>query len=89
MGGAWDIVGDYEKTTMKPIEDAISDALPTVEQIIRQLDPRLLTDGFGQAALHRGMLESTRQKRGGPLRFCVIARTSVTARPRHRWRCAG
>jgi hypothetical protein len=35
MGGAWDIVGDYEKTTMKPIEDAISDGLPTVEQIIR------------------------------------------------------
>jgi Protein of unknown function (Hypoth_ymh) len=60
---AWDIVGDYDKTTMRPIEDAISDALPTVEHIIRQLDPRLLTDGFGQAALHGGMLESTRQTR--------------------------
>jgi Protein of unknown function (Hypoth_ymh) len=51
------------KTTMKPIEDAISDALPTVQHIIRQFDPRLLTDGFGQAALHGGMLESTRQTR--------------------------
>lgn len=37
----------YDRLTIKPIEDSIADALPTVEQIVRQLDPRLLTTTFG------------------------------------------
>jgi uncharacterized protein (TIGR02391 family) len=54
----------YDRPIMKPINDKIADALPTVEQIIRQLDPRLLTNGFGRAdAMVGTMSESSEQTR--------------------------
>jgi hypothetical protein len=55
---ATDAIGNYHKPTMKPIDNMIADALPTVEEIIRQLDPKLLTDEFG-IALHIGGLSGT------------------------------
>jgi hypothetical protein len=55
--------GNYDRRTMKPIHDKIADALPTVEQIIRQLDSSLLTEGFGIDNYLGGMSESSRQTR--------------------------
>jgi uncharacterized protein (TIGR02391 family) len=49
--------------TTKPIGDQILDALPTVEQIIRHLDPTLLTDGFGKDRYPDGYFETARQTR--------------------------
>ena len=54
---------EYDKPTMKPIEAKIADALPTVEQVVRQLDPRLLSDRFGSADQFFGMSESSQQTR--------------------------
>jgi hypothetical protein len=53
----------YDRLTIKPIEDSIADALPTVEQIVRQLDPRLLTTTFGFPDHLLGMSQSERQTR--------------------------
>jgi hypothetical protein len=54
--------GDYD-TTMKPILDNIDYALPTVQQIIGQLDPNLLTDEFGKDLYIGGLGETVRQTR--------------------------
>jgi Protein of unknown function (Hypoth_ymh) len=53
----------YDRLTIKPIEDSIADALPTVEQIVRQLDSRLLTTTFGFPDHLLGMSQSERQTR--------------------------
>jgi hypothetical protein len=49
---------EYDRTTMKPIGDKIDDQVPTVERIIGQLDPNLLTERFG-TAWHMGGLSET------------------------------
>jgi hypothetical protein len=55
--------GNYSKVIMKPINDKITEQVPTVEEIIRKLDPKLLTAEFG-IALHLGGLSgTTRQTR--------------------------
>ena len=53
----------YDRLTIEPIEDSIADALPTVEQIVRQLDSRLLTTTFGFPDHLLGMSQSGRQTR--------------------------
>jgi hypothetical protein len=58
--------GDYNAATMKPIQDKIDDAVPTVQRIIGQLDPSLLSDGFGTAWHIGGLSETTRTTRRAP-----------------------
>jgi uncharacterized protein (TIGR02391 family) len=53
--------GGSAAETRRRVEAAIDDALPTVEQIIHQLDPKLLIDGFG-TAFHIGGLSATIQQ---------------------------
>jgi uncharacterized protein (TIGR02391 family) len=50
--------GEYNRATMKPIADKIDEEVPTAERIIGQLDPSLLTEGFG-TAWHSGGLSET------------------------------
>jgi hypothetical protein len=50
--------GDPRAPDTKPIIDKVDDAVPTVEQVIRKLDPDLLTDDFG-VAVHLGGLNGT------------------------------
>src|SRR5215216_1348087 len=57
-----DRAGGSNAETLKPVYDAIAEALPTVEQIIRQLDPRLLTKDFGRA-MFVGMGDTPTQTR--------------------------
>jgi hypothetical protein len=53
----------HSKPYIKPIEDRITDALPTVEQIIRHVNPSLLSDAFGTADGSLGMTVSARRTR--------------------------
>jgi hypothetical protein len=59
---AWEPAGDYE-TTVKPVLDKIDYAVPTVQEIIRRLDPNLLTDEFGTNLYIGGLSETARQTR--------------------------
>jgi hypothetical protein len=76
----------YHEPTMKPILDAIYDALPTVEQIIGHLDTKLLTDDFGEEGM-TGWDHSSRQARKA---LAVLRdheeRKSKLAPDAHHWR---
>jgi hypothetical protein len=52
--------GEYNRATMKPIQDKIDDAVPTVQRIIGQLVTNLLGDGFGTAWHIGGLSEDSR-----------------------------
>jgi hypothetical protein len=54
---------DYDTPTRMAIIDKVDDALPTVEEIINQLDSKLLTDGFGTAFHMGGLTATARQTR--------------------------
>ncbi len=57
-----DLSPEYDAQRMKPINDEVSDALPTVKPIIYQLDPALINETFGVEYLG-GMSESIRRTR--------------------------
>jgi hypothetical protein len=58
-----DLSPEYDAQRMKPINDDVSDALPTAKRIIQQLDPALINDTFGVAEHYGGMSESIRRTR--------------------------
>ena len=55
--------GEYNRATMKPISDKIDYEVPTVQEIIGQLDQSLLPEGFGTAWHMRGLSETTKATR--------------------------
>jgi uncharacterized protein (TIGR02391 family) len=53
----------YHKETMRPLADKIDDELPTVQRIMGELDPSLLTENFGTALQYGGLHETIRMTR--------------------------